>query len=215
MSSAPAVVVKKGGAFSALFYGIAMILTTGIISASALGLYGLRIFDRQFEALGEAGQRLAEALPHWQETLPPVLADALNDRRAPEYVSNLETRARLIEGTSNGRRRVLVEVTNRGDEAVSLLTLNLVLQDAGGVPLRDLRTFVATPLALRDPQLRGPLYPGMQRRYVEWVDADEAESVVAEIVQLRVFNPTPPHAAPDGTPHDAAGGDEGRDPSIN
>ncbi len=215
MTSAPAVVVKKGGAFSALFYGIAMIVTTGILSASAVGLYGLRILDRRFDALGEAGEKLIEALPHWQQTLPPVLADAFNDRRAPQYMTSLEIRARRVEGGTHGRQRVLIEVTNRGDEAVSLLTLNLVLQDADGVPLRDLRTFAATPLALSDPQFRGPLYPGMQRRYVEWVEADGAESVVAEVVQLRVFNPTPPPAAADDGAQDAPRGDEDHDPSIN
>ncbi len=193
MNGAPAVVVKKGGALSALFYGISLVLTTGIISGSLLGLYGLRIFDRQFAAIGEAGEKLAEALPHWQEVLPPVLADALNDQRAPEYVGQLEIRTRLVPGENEGRQRVLVEVTNRGDQAVSLLTLNLVFLDANDVPVFDRRTFVATPLALPDREMRGPLYPGMQRRYVEWLDPPgQVEHVTAEVVGLRVFRPTPP-----------------------
>ena len=211
MNAAPAVVVKKGGALSALFYGISMVLTTGILSASLLGLYGLRVFDRRVAGLGELGETLVQSLPHWQQSLPPVLADAFNDRRAPEYVGQIEVRARLVGEPRDGRQRVLVEVANRGKEAISLLALNLVLEDTDGIPLHDVRSFAATPLALSDPQIRGPLYPGLERRYAEWVAADaEVASVEAEVVQLRVFNPAAPRP-----PVPPAGGDEAGESSVD
>ena len=193
MNAAPAVIVKKGGALSALFHGIALVLTTGIVACGALGLYSLRVFDRQFAALGDVGEKIIQTLPQWQQALPPVLADALNDRRAPEYASQLAIHARIVPGERHDRSRVLIEVTNRGGEAVSLLALNLVFEDGEGIPVRDQRSFAVTPLPLSEPGVRGPLYPGMQRRYVEWVDLpDDAQAVVTELVELRVFNPAPP-----------------------
>ncbi|RMF75162.1 MAG: hypothetical protein D6744_13800, partial [Planctomycetota bacterium] len=83
-------------------------------------------------------------------------------------------------------------------ETVSVMALNLVLGDADGVPLRDFRTYAATPLTIPDEdEWRGPLPPGGTRTYVLWVRGDDAaRSVTCELTDLRIFEEARDDTAP-------------------
>jgi hypothetical protein len=155
MSSEPAVIVKKTGFLSSLVKSLAGIVIVIVICGTALGIYGLRIVDRHAEHFTEG---VLGALPEWRHILPPQLVDALNDRRDIDYLDQLELAARPA-----GVDRLVVEVANNGPETVSFLTLRIVLEDEGSVPLRELTVTAATPFAC-DGDWRGPLLPGRTRR---------------------------------------------------
>jgi len=190
MNGGPAVLVRKTGFLSALCYGVFGFLTVTVMCVAGLGFRAISVIDSRAGNVFSLSENLVENLPVWIEHLPPAVADALDDRRAPEYRKELECDVRLVRSKDNSRWcDAVVEVTNNGDRAVSLLTLNVVLENARGVPLRDFRTFAATPLALESDEWRGPLLPGSTRKFSRrvYVERDEAEACAVEISTLRVF----------------------------
>jgi len=203
MTSMPAVIVKKSGFLSALCYGVFGLLMTCVVCGSVLGFTALRILDRQASNALTLGGEVLQGLPRWKEALPPTLADALSDRRAPEYRDRLEYTVRL-EPARRDRKRSLavVEVKNTGDQIVSLLALDVVVDDERGVPVQDFRTYAATPLAFDEGEWRGPLYPGTTVKYTRSVYVNgEGVEVAARISDLRVF--TPRDAAADAAAPDS------------
>lgn len=188
MSSSPAVVVKRGGALTALISGIFGTLIVCILCGVGLGWYALHIADRKVSDVISVGKTVIEAIPEWSESLPMV-ADMLSDRRAPEYRGQLDTSVRVVpDRRRNDRERLVIEVANKGSEVVTLLTARVVFLDEDGVPLHETRTFVATPLCLDDGDWRGPLQPGSTRRYSELLwDGGETVEVSLEITDLRVW----------------------------
>jgi hypothetical protein len=118
----------------------------------------------------------------------------LNDRREPEYCQALEITTRL--SSEPGRQhslRTVVEVANRGDEVVSLLSLRIVLVDGHGQILNESSEWAATPFAA-DGGWRGPIMPGSKRLFVShrsrlWdVSVVDTVSSEVEITELRVWN---------------------------
>ena len=83
MNQAPSVIVKKDGFFTAVARGFFGLLTTAVVCATGLGIYSLHIVDRKFGDIKSIGESVVSGLPKWRESLPPVVADAINDRRAP------------------------------------------------------------------------------------------------------------------------------------
>ena len=185
MSSAPAVIVNKGGFFSALAKGLFGTLTAIVVCGTALGLYGMYTVDKNF---GRFAQQVFDALPHWQQALPPVLADALNDRRAPEYRPSLEIATRYVPSRKDSDRGVLVvDIQNTGPETVSLLALRLVVEDDSSERFATLSMTAATPLAFGDEP--GPLQPGSTRQVIRRLThvAGEPKAKV-EVSEVRVWN---------------------------
>lgn len=174
MSSLPTVIVKKGGFFSALVYGIFGLATTTVVCATGLGLFGLHQAGRVLEM----GAGAIADLPEWL------------DRSVADYRDSLEVTAKAIPGRGgHGSGRVLVSVHNKGVETVSALALRIVLRDADGNPLREVRTYAATPLMLPGvEEWRGPLLPGHETEYSERVGVDSAEvsDVKIEIADIRL-----------------------------
>lgn len=206
MSSGPSVIVNKSGFLSSLAKGVFGTLAVAIVCASALGFYGMRMFDRHVgQLLSGAGAlvpEVIEALAAWQKALPPALADALNDRRAPEYATSLAVAARICPNSGRGGGQVaVVEVANQGAEAVTLHALRLVVEDGQGVPLEERIVYAATPLAVED-EWRGPLWPGQTRRIAWRLSGSTAGvSVTAETTDLRVWcGPAATGAADAGAP---------------
>jgi hypothetical protein len=208
MSTGPAVIVNKGGFFGALARGLFGAVITVVICGTALGVYGLHLADKHLSGLT---RQVMTALPQWQQILPPVLADALNDRRAPEYRESLDITSRYVPNArDSGRGALLIDVQNKGTQTVSLLTLHMVVEDQSDERFYELSTAVATPLSIADH--RGPLPPGSSREIVQrlWHVAG-APQVKVEVNELRVWNgPTPqPDAktpsAPEGTAERSGG----------
>ncbi len=193
MSTAPTVVVRKGGALSALVSGVFATLIVCIVCGAALGWYTLNIADRKASEVLGAGQMLLMSMPEWRDSLPPALADMLHDRRAPEYRAQLEVLAEVIAGQGRHHSpRAVITVTNNGAATVTLLTARIVLVDEAGLPQCERRVFIATPLTLDEDEWRGPLLPGATRRFSRSLcGLDSVMPVTVEITDVRVWSPPP------------------------
>jgi hypothetical protein len=196
VNQAPSVIVKKDGFFTAVARGFFGLLTTAVVCATGLGVFSLHVIDKKFGDIKSIGESVVGGMPKWRESLPPAIADAINDRRAPEYASNVDVKVRLADGK---RKRAVIEVTNNGDETISLLSLNIRLEDADGVPVRTFTSYAATPLALNDGDWRGPILPTSKTRKFAVVVPETDLTAVAEIADIRVALPTPEKSQPTTT----------------
>lgn len=197
-------IIVKRGFLSSLVSGVAGVVITVVLCGSGVGLYALNIVDRKIDHAVGIGRDVVEALPRLKDSLPPLLADALNDQREPAYRAKLEVTARIAANAARRdhgddheqRSRILVTVKNNGADTVSLLALRLNLLDGGGVPVRQLVRYAATPIAA-DGDLPGPLLPGGGERIlaVEASAHDAFENVQVEVADVRVWRPQPTEAA--------------------
>ena len=71
------VVRKRMGLLSVMVIGVTAIIVTSVISASGIVIYGLKVFDRKADNLGELVSEAARSLPELRESLPPALTDRL------------------------------------------------------------------------------------------------------------------------------------------
>ncbi len=217
MHTGPSVVVNKSGFFSSIAKGFFGLLIVVVISAAVLGVFGLRVVDRNVdmvreivtdtvpEMVGKVPEMLAVA-PKLMEALPPLLADGLNDRRAPDYRDQLAVNARLASDDGERHALVVLEVTNEGTETVSLLSMRIVLEDESEMPVSERAVIVATPLMLDDHELRGPILPGSTRKIpVRVYCSGGAVTPVVETTDVRLWNgPFEPEDAPAELEQEAA-----------
>lgn len=181
------VVRKRMGFLSVVVVSLAAIIMTVVLCASAIGLYGLRIFDHKADSLSGFVQETLRSLPAVREALPPALADAIDDVRKPAYRENLDVEVRLAGRDQRGCERAVVEVTNKGDEVVSLLTMRVVGSDGGGDPVQEWQVWAATPIQI-DDDWRGPILPGETRRFpIHSYGQEQIERVSHEITEIRVW----------------------------
>jgi hypothetical protein len=198
MSSVPAVVVKKGGLLSAPFYGFFGFLITTVVCVTGLGVYGMWIAENKVDRVFSTGERLIagipewlNALPEWDEALPPAMADALHDRREPDYRQHVDVAVRLVpERYRANRQHAVVEVTNNGTDTISLMALRIVITDEDGVPVYERAAYVATPLTI-EGEWRGPLLPDSTRKFTVRVFTDEPDEYEAsyEVTEIRIWDP--------------------------
>jgi hypothetical protein len=190
MNAVPTVIVRKGGFLSALFHGLFGFLTALVICASGLGVYALHVADGKIAGFLSITREVVAGLPQWQQNLPPLLAETLDDRRAPEYRGQVDISVEKVTSPEGpGVDQTLVEVANRGSETISMLALNIVLEDRNGVPVRERRVYAASPLALDAAEWRGLLFPGDVRRFVvRCCGAAPGLQPTAQITELRVWN---------------------------
>jgi len=182
MGHTPAIIVKKGGFLSALATGFFGFLTVCVICASGLGGYAMLTADRN---LG----RVLKSLPELWEGLPPAVADAFHDRRAIDYQPLMEVSARCVMDVRQ-KNNAVIEIHNRGDKTVTMLSLRVVLEDANGVPQEEFVTYAASPFALaHEHDLRGPLLPGQSRRIARPLRMLAGLTAQVEITDIRVWEP--------------------------
>ena len=185
---------RRMSPLTALFMGISLVLTTAVASGAAVILYGLRIIDHRSEGVVGLVQHVFDGVPELAASLPPVLSDLLHDRRAPEYVSQLDVDVAFVRDEDGDVRPVLT-IENKGTEMVSLLAVRVAALSASGTPLGEWTEIVATPLAV-DDEWRGPLLPGSTRHVMlsgwlgESVDPAELTGTV-EIADIRVWTQPP------------------------
>lgn len=185
-----------------LAWGVSMAVVALILSLAGIIVYGMNIADRKTDTLvglTEAGLR---HLPELRRSLPPALADMLNDERMPDYRDQLEVTARLArvpsrrECPNRGERepiRPVIQVRNHGKEVVSLLSMRVTVLNEDNVPIAESNEWAATPLAI-DKDWCGPLLPGAAACVVSGhplpgqQGALEKCRVEATITDVRVWN---------------------------
>lgn len=166
MSDCPHITYKKRTFLSSLALGISAIAITITISCTVVVIYGMHFVGDQSEKLVSSVASAIRGLPELQDSLPPVLADILDDRRQPDYRDQIEITARINPlADHGGRMRTVVEVVNNGNEIISLLSLRIVVLGAHDEVLAESNEWAATPIAA-DNDWRGPLMPGSHRHFV-------------------------------------------------
>jgi len=190
------VYVKRTSFLSALVYGVFGFLTSVVLSAAGVGVYALHIADGRAGDLLSFGESFLAGWPEFQAALPPALTDAIQDRRAPDYLSQMDVSVRIEPRDDDRSARAVVEVTNNGPKTVTLMALNVSIGDENHIPLSDFVTYAATPFAIDDGDWRGPLLPGSTRRYgrtIRHANANELTAMV-EVSELRVWQKAAVHA---------------------
>lgn len=189
MSTMPAVIVRKGGFLAPLFYGLFGFLSAVVVCATLLGVYGLHIADSTADGLFAIGGQVVSGLPQWQRSLPPMLAEVLDDRRAPDYREQIDVAVQTVPPRdTRGRALTLIEVTNNGEETVTVLALNVVLEDENGVPVQESRSYAATPIVVDEDDWRGPLLPGSTRKFTQCCYHGTRLRPTVEVAELRIWN---------------------------
>jgi hypothetical protein len=182
-------VVRKPVSFlSMAAIGISSVLVTAIVSGVGLAAYGIRVFDKKTSDLPTLIRETVSVLPELRASLPPALADAINDVRRPDYRSSLKiTLKESAKPDRWGGRKVGIVVENQGDEMVSLLSMRVVGTDEDGTPVTERNICAATPMQI-DNEWRGPLMPGETRRLVVYChDTEDATTYTSEVTEVRVW----------------------------
>ena len=158
------VVVHRRGFGSSLVLSLFGTFCVLIVCATCVTIYGVKVVNERLDSLIEISPEAITALTNWQQALPPAVNDALNDRRMPEYREKVTVTTKLVRDWKTERLVPIVEVSNEGDQIVSLLSLRLQVEDDESMPVEELTVYAATPLAI-DGEWRGPLLPGSNRRF--------------------------------------------------
>ncbi len=185
------VVNKRMSFLSVTAASLALVLVTAIICGTGLVVYAVRVIDRKTDNLAGLVSETVHALPEIRAALPPALADALDDVRRPDYLSNLTVKTHLHRNGTGRHHNAVIEIVNNGDETVSLLSLRVIGLDKDRVPTMERCTWAATPLQIED-DWRGPLLPRETRKMVVrlW-DADSVATIDVEITDIRLWRGAP------------------------
>ena len=194
MNDYPQVTYKKHTFLSALAMGFSAVLITLIISCTVVIIYSIHFAGDKSEQIISLAEDAVRGLPELQKSLPPVLADVLNDRRQPEYCKQLEITANTtLLQDRHGMLRTAVQVVNNGQEVVSLLSLRVVVLNEDNEILTESNEWAATPFAAED-EWRGPLMPGSSRHFTSYQGRRFPFSSInnikteVEITDIRIWN---------------------------
>ena len=158
--------VARGGRsfLSSLVLGSSLVVVTLIVSVTTVVVYGMNVIDRKTGNVFELAGATVQSLPELIDSLPPVLADLIDDQRRPDYADQLDVSVRLADVRGSKGVRPVVLVHNRGDEVVSLMSMRIVILNGRDEPITEINEWGATPIAA-DHQWRGPLLPGAKRHF--------------------------------------------------
>ena len=201
MSNPSYITLRKHTFLSSVALGFSAIIITLMVSCTVVLLYTVHLASDKSERVITLAQSALKGLPELTHSLPPALADMLDDQRRPDYCKELTISAKATsQPDSHGRVRTTIEVVNNGPEVVSLLSLRILILDEENQPLCESQEWAATPFAA-DDGWRGPIMPGSRRHFVCYRacgrNADSLTDLTTEVevTELRVWN-TPK----DGTP---------------
>jgi hypothetical protein len=193
MNDFPQIIYKRHTFLSALAMGVSAIIIAFIVSCTVVIIYGMNFAGEKSEELVTLAEEAIRGLPKLQESLPPVLADILDDRRQPDYSAQLDITAKtILLPADKGTVKTTVEIVNNGKEVVSLLSLRVVVLTSQNDIITESNEWAATPIAA-DHEWRGPLMPGSRRYFVTSrrglpvFSADELKTQV-EITDVRLWN---------------------------
>lgn len=184
----PTIIHKRHSFLSVLAICGTLIVLAIIATIAGIGVYAVHVVDSKTTDLTGLACETLRALPECSKILPPVLVDAFNDVRAPDYMDQVEISIQPAPGRGDHRgNAALVEVHNAGDAVVSLLAMRILVQDAQGDVIREASSYAATPLQ-GDCEWRGPILPDQTRRFVVYFRSTApAASFTHEITELRVW----------------------------
>lgn len=185
---------------TALFLGIFGVTGVGIVSGTAIVMYGMIIVNgKASEVLGFADTTVVQtlkSLPEILEALPTALDDVLSHRRAPEYADQIDVSVAFVADERGKGLHPVLTILNKGEKVVSMLAVRVAALNENGLPIREWTEVVATPIALSD-EWRGTLLPGSKRHVVLpscWrslpVEKQSEITGVAEISEIRIWEPT-------------------------
>ena len=194
MNDFPQIIYKRHTFLSALAMGVSAVIIAFIVSCTVVIIYGMHFASNKSEELVSLAEEAIRGLPELQEALPPVLADMLNDRRQPDYSSQLTiTPTTTLLPADNGTVKTRIEIVNNGKQVVSFLSLRLVVLTSNNEVITESDEIAATPIAAGNERWRGPLMPGSHRYLVvsrgslPVYSADELKPQV-EITDIRIWN---------------------------
>jgi hypothetical protein len=194
MNDFPQIIYKRHTFLSALAMGVSAVIIAFIVSCTVVIIYGMHFASNKSEELVTLAEEAIRGLPELQKALPPVLADMLNDRRQPDYSSQLTiTPTTTLLPADNGTVKTRIEIVNNGKQVVSFLSLRLVVLTSNNEVITESDEIAATPIAAGNERWRGPLMPGSHRYLVvsrgslPVYSADELKPEV-EITDIRIWN---------------------------
>jgi hypothetical protein len=204
----PHITYRKNTFLSSVAMGFSAVIITIVVCCTAVLLYTVHLAGEKSERLVTLAEGAIRGLPEFTKSLPPVLSDMLDDHRQPDYAGRLVISAKVLPRPGHHSfARMAIEITNNGQEVVSLLSLRIILLNENGQLLCESQEWAATPVAT-DGEWRGPIMPGSRRYFVaqRMCDNDSAEALHAEIeiTELRVWNGPAKTAAADGQATTAA-----------
>lgn len=180
----------RNSAVGTFFKSIAAVAITVILCVTGIAVVTVSMANHRIGSVLDFAEDAIENLPLALQQAAPILADAVNDRRDPGYVRSIKASATIGEETEDTRRRAIIEITNSGDEVISILAMRAVYLDQKGHVLNENVVYGATPLAVED-EWRGPLLPGVTRKLVTRCPR-EADSVEVEIADVRLWDKDAP-----------------------
>lgn len=207
MSDYPKITYRRHTFLSALALGISAIAIALIVSCTVVIIYGMHFAGEKSEQFVALVEDAVRGLPTLQKSLPPVFADILDDRRQPDYSSQLEITAKTTSSPEqSGRARTSFTVVNNGPEVVSLLSLRVVVLNGVGEIVSESNEWAATPFAA-DDDWPGPLMPGSRRYFscahsASRVMSMEDLATEVEVTDIRIWSGAKDSAATD-TPEPA------------
>jgi hypothetical protein len=194
MSDPSYITVRKHTFLSSVALGFSAIVVTLLLSCTAVVLYTVHLASDKTERVITLAQSTLKGLPELAQSLPPALADMLDDQRRPDYCKELTVSVQATSlPDSRGRVRTTVEIVNNGPEVVSLLSLRLLVLDEQNQLLCESQEWAATPFAA-DDGWRGPIMPGSRRHFVSYrgclprPNPPGALHAEVEITELRIWN---------------------------
>lgn len=179
---------------TAFFFGIFGVGAVVIAVVGGVVLFAMRIVDTKATSIIGLAENTVVNLPDLIDSLPPAVGELFNDRRAPEYASQIDIDVSLVPHKRSGGFRPALTITNNGKKVVSILAVRVAVLNERQELLREWTEVVATPIAI-DNDWRGPLFPGKTRHVLlssrRTVPADEVAnlSVSSEISELRTWEP--------------------------
>jgi len=183
MSDRTPIIMKKRTFLSSVALGLSSLAITFVICCTVLIMYGMHFAGERTDRAISLAQSAVQGLPALQESLPPAVADLLNDRRQPDYAQHLAIKAQPGP-------RIGIEIVNNGNEVVSLLALRIIVLDDQGQLRSEVQEWAATPFAA-ESAWRGPIMPGSRRYFVcsrGSMDAQDNLKAEVEINELRIWN---------------------------
>jgi hypothetical protein len=165
MSDHPEVIYQRHTVLSAVAMGLCAVCVAFIVSCTAVIIYEMHLIGEKSDRLASLADDAIRRFPSLRESLPPALADGLDDQRRPDYCKHIEIFAETKPSEEDqSRLHTTVKVINGGSETVSLLSLRVVVLNAGGEILAESTEWAATPVTA-EPEWRGLLLP----RYLRYV----------------------------------------------
>lgn len=186
---------KRMSPFTAFFLGLFGVSGLLVAGVTVLALRGMSIADNNVTQVLGFADRTVAGLPELIERLPESVQEILNDRRAPEYTSNVIVESQFVSTGYKNQVVPTLTITNNGDEIISLMAVRVAALNDHNAPYCDWSEVVATPIALDDNDWPGPIFPRETRHIVlsSWCGRHSLTNLPAagdvEIAELRVWEP--------------------------